>query len=84
MAHFPISRTAVHNAICGSSCDHGQRVCVCCEGKTGTVVMDDNGDRIGDYTIWQLPKDGGHYDKMLDIRMTQPPSQVHAAGHIHS
>ena len=39
-------------------------------GVSGTVQLDSNGDRIGDYWLWHIPQRRSTYEKWGEVRMT--------------
>ena len=45
-------------------------------GLSGIVKLDQNADRIANYRIWHLPKDGDAYVDFVDIEMIDSTTGV--------
>ena len=45
-------------------------------GVTGTVVMDENADRLPNYWLWHMNPAGSEFQVWTEIRMIDPPGQV--------
>lgn len=43
------------------------------QGKSGTVMIGEKGDRNPDYWLWSLRPGDDEYHPFLKIRLTQPP-----------
>ena len=54
-------------------------------GVSGTVQLDSNGDRIGDYWLWHIPQKRSAYEKWGEVRMTdrEAGNEVGIITHIH-
>ncbi len=46
-------------------------------GKSGKVMMDNNGDRIADYWLWQLTPQADKFELWAQINMTRQSKPVY-------
>ena len=51
-------------------------------GLSGIVKLDHNADRIANYRIWHLPKDGDAYVDFIDIEMIDSTTGVVITRHL--
>jgi len=41
-------------------------------GLSGSVLLDKNADRIGDYSVWHLSENANSYVDLLDVILSSP------------
>ena len=46
------------------------------QGVSGTVQLDSNGDRIGDYWLWDMKESENVYQKWAEIRMSDKEANL--------